>query len=209
MLIRENYYENKRKEIKDIIIVMINELIEMTEYYTSFLKSPSEEKIELLTKAEKDVDKNEKEVEKHILEMISLQQLNVNEIKWLLAMARIIRELERVGDQITNIVTISDVDERKELAPLIGDFFEFEQQMMKWLVEGIVEDDTDLLEKVIVHDKHVNKLNTDTFQDVVDLINNQKPITESHLKMILISRFLERVGDNLANVAKSYKRIIN
>lgn len=209
MLRRENYYELKQREIKDIIVVMINDLIEMTEYYTSFLKSPSDEKIEFLAKTEKYVDKNEKQVEKYILEMISLQQLNVGDIKWLLAMTRTIRELERVGDQITNIVTISDVDERKALSPLISDFFQFIQQMMKWLVEGIIEDDTALLKKVIDHDQHVNQLDQETFQNVVTMIEKDEPITESNLKMILISRFLERVGDNLANVAKTYKKVID
>src|SRR5690625_1662161 len=149
MLVRQNYYTEKRKEIKLLILEILNDLTEMTEYYDSYLKNPTEETKKIILKNENYIDKNEKRIDKHILEIFSLEQLNTDEIKWLLTMSRIIRELERVGDQLINIITISNVVDTDILRPLIKDFFEFEKDMIKWLAEGIETNNVLKLEDVI------------------------------------------------------------
>lgn len=208
MLIRQNYYANKREEIKSLTLRIIDHLLNMTEYYTVFLNNPSDKQREYIFKAESNVDQIERKIESYILEIISLQQLNMKEIKWLFAMNRMIRDLERIGDQLMNIITLSDVHDVEELKPLIKEFFSYEQKMMYWLMDGIKEDDMDALKQVITHDQYVNKLNKETYQKLVSRIEGDKKITESKLKMIVISRFLERIGDHLVNSAKTYKETI-
>ncbi|SHG94673.1 phosphate signaling complex PhoU family protein [Ornithinibacillus halophilus] len=208
MLVRQNYYQEKRIEIKDLIISILDNLDEMTDYYTTYLNNPSDDNREQILEAENFVDKNERKIEKYISEIISLQQLTINEVKWLLAMNRIIRDLERIGDQLTNIITISDATDTVDLKPMIRKFFSYEKEMMDWLIKGINEDDIQSLDKVIHHDKYVNKLNKDTYQKLVTLINEHEKISESKLKTVIISRFLERIGDHLVNIAKTYKNIV-
>ncbi|MFK4996782.1 PhoU domain-containing protein [Bacillus sp. N9] len=145
MLIRQNYYVEKRNKIKKRLLKMLENLVEMTDHYISYMDNPSIENKEFILKAENYVDQNERKIEEHILEAISLQQLNLHEIKWLLGMNRIIRELERFGDQITNIVTISNAHDVCVLKPMILPFLDFERAMIDWLIEGIREEDADAL----------------------------------------------------------------
>jgi len=208
MLSRENYYTRKREEIKSLTLSIIEHLQNMTKYYTAFLDDPSDKQREHIFKAENNVDKIERKIESYILEIISLQQLDMKEIKWLFSVNRMIRDLERIGDQLTNIITISEVHDVEELKPLIREFFSYEQKMMRWLMDGMKNDEIDLLNLVIHHDQYVNKLNKDTYQMLVNQIEGEKKITESKLKMIVISRFLERIGDHLVNSAKTYKETI-
>jgi phosphate uptake regulator len=208
MLTRENYYAIKREEIKNLTLSIMNHLVNMTEYYTAFLHNPSDKQREYIFKAENHVDEIERKIESYILEIISLQQLNMKEIKWLFGLNRMIRDLERIGDQLTNIITISESHDASELKPLIQEFFKYEQQMMHWLMEGMKNDDVEALRKVIAHDQHVNKLNKETYQMLVHHIEGEMKLTESKLKTIVISRFLERIGDHLVNCAKTYKETI-
>ncbi|MDY0409418.1 phosphate uptake regulator PhoU [Virgibacillus soli] len=208
MLIRQNYYEEKRSEIKRLVLQIIDDLIETTDYYHEYLKTSSHELKEDILKNERYIDKNEEKIEQYILEIISLEHLDTMEIKWLFAMSRIIRELERVGDQFINIITLCDTTDSKNIRPMIKAFFEYEKDMMRWLRVGIAEHNVVKLEKVIAHDKNVNDLNKETYSHVVDLINEHEKITESNVKMVMISRFLERVGDHLVNVARKYKEVI-
>ena len=208
MLSRENYYTRKREEIKSLTLSIIDHLLNMTKYYTAFLHDPSDKQREHIFKAENNVDKIERKIESYILEIISLQQLDMKEIKWLFSVNRMIRDLERIGDQLTNIITISEVHDVEELKPLIREFFSYEQKMMHWLMDGMKNDEIDVLNLVIHHDQYVNKLNKDTYQMLVNQIEGEKKITESKLKMIVISRFLERIGDHLVNSAKTYKETI-
>lgn len=207
MLTRHNYYEEKRMKIEKRVLEVLNNLTKMTELYTAYLQEPSDEKLTWILKAEGDVNKYEERIEKSILEIISLQQLDLKDIKWLLGMNRIIRELERIGDQLTNIVTLSDVDDTQELKPMIKTFFHIEGEMIDWVKQGIAEKDKLILQNVIAHDRYVNKLNKGTYNNLVHLINEKEHITESNLKMIIISRFLERIGDHLVNIARTYLEI--
>ena len=208
MLTRSNYYDEKRDKVKTLVIETLDDLSEMKRQYINYLDKPTSENKENILETENYVDKNEKKVEKTIQEIISLQHLDKQEIKWLFTMSRIIREMERVGDQLTNIITISKVADNHDLRPMIHQFFHYEDEMMAWLKSGIENDDINDLEKVIGHDEHVNQLNKETYNRLVTLINDKENITESNLKMIIISRFLERLGDHLVNAARIYAKVI-
>ncbi|HLQ70208.1 MAG TPA: PhoU domain-containing protein [Bacillota bacterium] len=208
MLTRQNYYDEKRDKVKSLVIETLDDLTEMKKQYIDYLDSPTPENKDCILETEHYVDKNEKKVEKTIQEIISLQHLDKQEIKWLFTMSRIIREMERIGDQLTNIITISEVADNHDLQPLIHQFFHYEDDMMAWLRSGIEDDDIDDLEKVVHHDEHVNQLNRETYNRLVTLINEKESITESKLKMIIISRFLERLGDHLVNAARIYAKVI-
>ena len=209
MLVRQNYYDEKRNKIKQRVLNVLHNLSQMTDYYNSYMEIPSIENREYILQIENNVDNNERKIEEHILEAISLQQLNLKETKWLLGMNRIIRELERVGDQIVNVVTISDINDVRVIKPLIRSFFNYEKVMIHWLLDGIENENKIALKNVLDHDHHVNQLNKGTYQELIDSINEQETITESRIKMIIISRFLERIGDHLVNIARTYLDLLN
>lgn len=208
MLTRQNYYDKQRAEIKSLVLLVLNDYKKMTKYCTDFLHEPSKENRELINEREEFAINRERQIEKTILDIISLEYLNNTEIKWLFAISRILGDLNRIGDQMSNIITITDVADADELATMIDAFFTYEKQMMEWLVDGIHSEDVSKLQNVITHDEFVNKLNKNTFKSLVQQINEKQAITESKLKMVVISRFLERIGDHLVNVAKIYSSVI-
>ena len=150
------------------------------------------------------MNQSEERVNDHILELLSLQPVAKDKVKELFGISRIAGLLERVGDQLINLLTISDGENAAELMPMIEQFFHYEREMMGWLIQGIEKNDRHLLELVISHDQYVNRLNKGTYQSVVHSVQEQEKITESNLKTIIMSRFLERLGDYLVTIAKIY-----
>lgn len=208
MLTRKSYYDEKRRVIKELVDWTLIDLIEMKNHYINYLDTPTAKNKDKILEIENYVDKNEKKVDKTIREIISLQSLDKEEIKWLFTMNRIIRELEKIGDQMTNIITISKVADTDDLRPMIHQFFHYENEMLTWLKDGIWNDNSELLQQVINHDQYVNRLNKNTYSELVLLINQQEKITESKLKTVIISRFLERIGDYLVNASRIYLKVI-
>lgn len=208
MLIRKNYYDYKRNKIENLVLEVIDYLNQMMEQSVDFLLEPSKYNKSTIMETEHSINYYEKKTEKNIMEIISLEQLDKSEIKWMFSMGRIIKDLERVGDQLINILTVSDMDDTNELRNTVSNFFKYEQTMIKYLSLGIKNDDQEKLKEVIEHDVYVNNLNKETFQEMVDLIEKES-FTESKLKVVIVSRFLERVGDHLVNAAKLYKRSID
>lgn len=208
MLIRQNYYDHKRQQIQQLVLEILDNLQRMMVQFDAYLLKPTSENKAFIFENENEIDIDEKKIEKYILEIISLEQLNTSEIKWLFSVSRIIRELERIGDQLTNIVTISDVIDTNILRPMIRSFFDYEKDMISWLTAGIQDNNAEKLQSVITHDAYVNHLNKQTYKGLVHLINEEKQLTESKLKMVIVSRFLERIGDHLVNAARTYKDAI-
>src|SRR5699024_6206647 len=149
MLIRKNYYDHKRDQIQHLVLEIIDHINQMMEQSDEFLPEPTKDNKDMILQTEAYIDDHEKKIETYILEILSLEQLDTSEIKWLFSMSRIIRELERVGDQLTNILTISDVVDTSEIRPKIRDFFNYEQTMTEWLTIGIQDEDTEKLEAVV------------------------------------------------------------
>ncbi|WP_066190642.1 phosphate signaling complex PhoU family protein [Gracilibacillus timonensis] len=209
MLIRQNYYDNRRGQIKQQVLDILASINQMLKNFDDFLCNPTAERKNSILEGEAFIDTREVIIEKYILEIISLEQLDTSEIKWLFSMSRIVRELERIGDQLTNIITISDMVDIAELRPLIRNFFHYEKEMMNWLVNGIRDEQVVNLEAVMNHDEYVNELNKENYQYIISLVNQKSNVTESKIQMVIISRFLERIGDHLVNTARIYKNTID
>src|SRR5699024_9298066 len=100
---------------------------------------------------------------------------------------------------------VTDTD---DLRPMIHQFFHYENKMLTWLKNGIWDDDFELLQQVIDHDQYVNRLNKNTYNELVFLINQQKTITESKLKTGIISCILECIVEHLVNASRIYLKVI-
>src|SRR5690625_6796997 len=98
-------------------------------------------------------------------------------------MNRIIRELERVGDQLTDIITFSDAIDISTLQEKTKPFLKYGEQMMIWLGKGIQNDDPKTLQDVIQHDEHINVLNKKTNNNFVNRILDKKDLKETKKKI--------------------------
>ncbi|MFC4618523.1 phosphate uptake regulator PhoU [Camelliibacillus cellulosilyticus] len=208
MLTRNNYYDRVKKEIERIVLNMVDDLDTLMDRCVEYLGAPSRENKSFLLAAEDEIDQEEKEIEDYILNFISVQTLSITDIKWLFTMHRIIRELERTGDQITNVMTICNAKDEEEAKRTVEQFFELERAMVAGLKRGIESKEIATLENVMSQDAKVNELNRETYQTMTHLMNDNKINAEFGSKLIIVSRFLERFGDHIVNAAKLYKKYI-
>src|SRR5699024_8792261 len=107
MLIRKNYYDYKRNKIENLVLEVIDYLNQMMEQSVDFLLEPSKYNKSTIMETEHSINYYEKKTEKNIMEIISLEQLDKSEIKWMFSMGRIIKDLERVGDLLMIILIFS------------------------------------------------------------------------------------------------------
>lgn len=182
--------------------------MKMTRAYENYLDNPSDLKRNVIYKIEHDVNTSEKIIQKYILELSSLEQLDRYNIKWILSIHKITSNIERIVDQIINVIKFTNTVDIEESRPVIKKFLYYENDMLEWLIDGINTDDNSKLTAIQAHDKYINQLNKRTYKDIVDVINTKKGLTESGLKIVIISRILERIGDYLVIIACSYSRLI-
>src|SRR5699024_1768829 len=149
-----NYYDYKRNKIENLVLEVIDYLNQMMEQSVDFLLEPSKYNKSTIMETEHSINYYEKKTEKNIMEIISLEQLDKSEIKWMFSMCIIMKDLERGGDQLINILTVSDMDDTNELRNTVSNFFKYEQTIIKYLSLGIKNDDQEKLKEVKEHDVH-------------------------------------------------------
>ena len=116
-----------------------------------------------------------------------------------------ITDMERIGDQTSDIADIiigAGMSEAREI-PVIGKMAEATSKMVNDSVLAYVNKDLELARKVMLADDEVDKLFDQTKQKLVKLIaedhGNQG---EKAIDLIMITKYLERIGDHATNIAE-------
>ncbi|MEK4555085.1 phosphate signaling complex protein PhoU [Jeotgalicoccus sp. FSL K6-3177] len=102
---------------------------------------------------------------------------------------------------------------QEELDALIGECIKLGEECHKRLagtVEVLLADDIEDARKVVHNDAEINKMEADVNAHAINLITTQQPVAtdlRTIISCIKIADNLERIGDNISNVAEVRKRI--
>ena len=115
-----------------------------------------------------------------------------------------ISDMERMGDQAADIAEIA---EQMGGAPLPGRLHitEMTQAAMKMVggsVEAFVKSDLSLAEKVAEYDDVVDGLFLQVKGELTELIRSDGSAAEEALDLLMVAKYLERIGDHAVNVAE-------
>lgn len=121
------------------------------------------------------------------------------------ASLKMITDMERIGDQAQDIaeITIRLQDERyiKELVH-IPEMAKESIKMLKGSIDAFVKKDLDLLVQVIKNDDIVDDLFNTIKDELVNIIIENIDHSEQAIDLLMIAKYLERIGDHSQNIAE-------
>jgi phosphate transport system protein len=118
---------------------------------------------------------------------------------------KIVTDLERIGDQAVNIAQRAlELNQEPQLKPYIDlpRMAERAQAMVKDSLDAFVSRDTDLARRVCGADAEVDALKEQIFRELLTFMMADPRAIPRAIRLILISRFLERVADHATNIAE-------
>ncbi|MDE2292100.1 MAG: phosphate transport system regulatory protein PhoU, partial [Elusimicrobia bacterium] len=113
-------------------------------------------------------------------------------------------DLERIGDQAVNIAETSQHLCRVP-AMRLGDIprmAEVAAGMLKDALDAFQRGDVELARSVIRRDDEEDKLKSETFSELLALMQTDASTIQRALDHILVSRNLERIADHATNIAE-------
>ena len=140
-----------------------------------------------------------------------LEQLRVPVSTWrlyselLTTAMKIVTDLERIGDQAVNIAQrVLELNREPQLKPYIDlpRMAELAQAMVKESLDAFVARDTALARRVCGEDAEVDALKEQIFRELLTFMMEDARTIPRAIRLILISRFLERVADHATNIAE-------
>ena len=200
-----NRFDRQLEELNEMLIHM-GELCETAiEEATGALEGHDIARAKAVITADSEIDQMEKEIENLCLKLLLQQQPVARDLRRISASLKMITDMERIGDQTSDIADIiigAGMSEAREI-PVIGKMAEATSKMVNDSVLAYVNKDLELARKVMLADDEVDKLFDQTKQKLVKLIaedhGNQG---EKAIDLIMITKYLERIGDHATNIAE-------
>ena len=154
--------------------------------------------------AEKQIDQMEREIEAICMRLLLQQQPVARDLRVISSALKMIGDMERIGDQaadIAEIVTFTDLSESRHRVH-ITDMAQAVIKMVTESIDAFVKKDLELAENVIAYDDVVDDLFNEVKKDTVSFIANDPAAGEEAVDIIMIAKYLERIGDHATNIAE-------
>ena len=145
------------------------------------------------------------EVDEKCVELLALHQPAAGDLRFITTAMKIVTDLERIGDQAVNIAQRSlELNAEPQLKPYIDlpRMAEQAQRMVKESLDAFVARDTALARQVCAEDAAVDALKEQIFRELLTFMMADPRTIPRAIRLILISRFLERVADHATNIAE-------
>ena len=145
------------------------------------------------------------EVDEKCVELLALHQPAAGDLRFITTAMKIVTDLERIGDQAVNIAQRSlELNLEPQLKPYIDlpAMADRAQRMVKESLDAFVARDTALARQVCGEDAEVDALKEQIFRELLTFMMSDARTIPRAIRLILISRFLERVADHATNIAE-------
>ena len=154
--------------------------------------------------AERDLDRREREVENLCLKLLLQQQPVARDLREISAALKMISDLERIGDQAADIAELVSYVRVPDGSGVlhIADMTRAVIGMVTDSVDSFVKKDLELARSVCAADDRVDELFDQVKQELIDMIASDAAWGQQGLDLLMVAKYLERIGDHATNVAE-------
>ena len=154
---------------------------------------------------EKQIDEMEQKVEALCLRLLLSQQPVARDLRQVSAALKMITDMERIGDQasdIAEIVVYLPEPERRPEQRHIREMAKAAETMVHMSIEAFVSRDLTLAVRVIESDDTVDTLFREVRQELINLIADDRESGEMAMDLLMTAKYFERIGDHAVNIAE-------
>lgn len=147
----------------------------------------------------------ERDVDEMAYDLLAKEQPMAIDLRFILSVIKINGDLERIGDQATNISQrVQPVGNNAAISlPIdISHMGEKVGIMIRSAIQALFEADAKLAEAVLAMDDEIDDMNRTVQSELVDLMQRSPEVSSQALNAIIVSRNLERSADHATNIAE-------
>ena len=199
------HYEEQLRKLKDRLLVMSAKAEKAIQ---DSMLALVERRLSLATdviERDDEIDAMEVEIDDLCLQTLALEQPVASDLRFLAAVLKIVRDVERIGDIGVNASErVRELLTEPELKPLVDlpVMARTAQQLLRGSLDAFVTGDAELAERVIREDVQLDHMYEQLFRELLTYMLEDPHTTSRCLKLIFIAKGLERVGDHAANIAE-------
>ena len=170
------------------------------------LEEGSREYAEKTVSLAADIDQMERDIENLCLKLLLQQQPVARDLRKISAALKIITDMERIGDQAADIAEIVLAMLSEGYIPEdVGNIREMAAETIKMVTESVdsyVRQDIEKARQVIGHDDVIDGYFIHVRTVLIQKIAADPSHGEHALDLLMIDKYLERIGDHATNIAE-------
>jgi len=173
---------------------------------TQALKEGSAGQARVVVAEDEEIDQMEKEIERLCLKLLLQQQPVARDLRRISAALKMITDMERIGDQTSDIAEIIISAKYENVAQdidLIGAMATGVSTMVRDSVVAYVEKDLELARKVMASDDKIDAYFDEIRDKMIAYIKAEHGEQGNRIfDLIMVTKYLERIGDHATNIAE-------
>jgi len=147
----------------------------------------------------------ERDVDDMAYDLLAKEQPMAIDLRFILSVIKINGDLERIGDQASNIAQRAQAMRDRPQISLPIDISEMGEKvgvMIRCAIQALLEADAKLAEHVLAMDDEIDAMNHAVQDELIEVMQQHPLVSEQSLNAIIISRNLERSADHATNIAE-------
>ena len=147
----------------------------------------------------------QRDIEAICFNLLIQQQPVAKDLREITAAMKMVTDMERIGDHAADISEITivladtaQVGNYETILKMAGEA----SIMLTQSIDAFTEKDKQKAEEVIKHDDVVDELFDQVKLELIELIKNDPKRGEQEIDMLMIAKYLERIGDHATNIAE-------
>mgnify|MGYP000658975631 CR=1 FL=1 len=150
-----------------------------------------------------EIDRKEREIENICMKLLLRQQPVAKDLRVISSALKMISDMERIGDQASDIVELAKYIKGSSIkyqVPL-NDMANEVIKMVTNSIDSFVNKDLDMAKSVIISDDVVDNYFDDIKCKLISMITQKTDDGEEYIDILMIAKYLERIGDHATNIA--------
>ncbi len=160
--------------------------------------------VQTVFEKDNEIDRMERDIETFCMRLLLQQQPVAKDLRAISSALKMISDMERIGDQAGDIAEImavmNDHDTKSKLH--IQDMARATVKMVTDSVDSFVKKDLELARSVMKYDDVVDELFDKVKEEIISLIGEDRANGEFCIDLLMIAKYLERIGDHATNIAE-------
>jgi phosphate transport system protein len=196
-------YEKELADVFDNLVLMCRHIEIAIEKSVKALIERDFELAAEVYEAHKMIDRMERDIEQSCLRILMMETPVASDFREVSAALKMITDLERIGDQardIAEIVTQYGDEEYTKKLEHIPQMAVIVIQMVKDGVHAYINRDLALASSLDKTDDKVDNLFNTVMADLTALIKKNPDSAEQAIMLMMITKYLERIGDHAVNI---------
>ncbi|HEY8340670.1 MAG TPA: phosphate signaling complex protein PhoU [Egibacteraceae bacterium] len=205
-------FHRRLSALEDELLGMGEDVLTMLDTAMVALANGDVDAAATLAEADDRLDERYRAFAEEVLTVLTLESPVASELRLLVAFIHCSSHLERMGDLCENIGNaarlVADAPADPELRAQLAEMGVHANRVITRALEALARRDLDLVATLDTLDEPLDRLNRGLFTRLVQLAAEDEEHLDWAMRMVLVARFFERLGDHAVDIGAQTRFIV-